>query len=276
MPNVGEMDLNGNDVTPEAGQSETTPESKEEKEVTEVTKDETKVETDVETVEKSEDTKEDIEALPQWAKDKLEKVESDKDNYKKGMLKYKGLTLDKKETKEATKDESEEEIYPDWDEDSKKFQKQTLSKVEERATATAMSIIEKANEKAAIATFIGKNQELSDVDAWGEVVANYNPRNGKETQQDIINDLEEALVITRYRKGELGKSELDAEERGRKKGQAESQVADLSSVAKTDSKTIEEDGNTVSDSALKMAERMRVDPEDLAKEDDSSIAEIKY
>lgn len=270
MPKVDEMDLNGNDVTPEAGQSETTPESKEEVKEVEV---ETEEKTEVKTEVKTEETEtEDLESLPQWAKDKLEKVESDKDNYKKGMLKYKDLTLDKKEKK--VEEKSEEEIYPDWDEDSKKFQQQTLSKVEERAKASAMGVIEKANEKSAIATFVKDNPELAEGEAWSEVISNYNPRNGKETVQDITNDLEEALVITKYRSGKLSNSETEAEERGRKKGQAESQIADLSSISKTDSKTVKGE-SSISEGALEMASKMRVDPEDLAKEDDSLSAEIK-
>jgi hypothetical protein len=137
-----------------------------------------------------------------------------------------------------------------------------------------MKIIEKSNERTAISGFIKENPELSDGKKWNELISNYNARNGKETVQDILDDLEEAYVITKYRNGELSEAEKKAEKRGENRGRAESHVADMSSVSKTSTKKVK-GKDSLSKSVLEMADKMRVDPKDLAEEDDSLMAEIK-
>ena len=274
MPKVDEIDFKtGEPVTPETGQAEETKEEKvEETKVEEVKADETKVEetkeeTEVET--KVEET-EDVESLPQWAKDRLKKTEDDKENYKKGLLKYKSRTLTQEETK------TEEEDYPDWDETSKKFQEQTTKKASQIAEQKARQIVEGFNEKAAINSFVSKHPELDDDNLWKEVITNYNPKNGKESIDAIQKDLERAYFTTRFEKGEISELETKAFKKGEQKGKSESAVADLSSVSKTTSKSVKESGNVVSSGALKLAERMNVDTTKLAAEDDSLTAEIKY
>jgi len=247
MPKVDEIDLNGNSVADTTGQVEQT----------EVKEEEAKVETKVE--ETKVETEESVDTL----KERLKKSEEEKENYKKGMLKYKDLTLKKPEEKE----EEKEEEYPEWDENSKKFQEQTLSQAEKKAEERAKSIVEKYNEKSAIAQFVTKNPELAEEDKWNEVISNYHPKNGKETQEDILKDLERALIITRYERGELSNIKSDD-------NKAEKSVADMSSVSKTTQKTSKE-SNSLSNDAIMFAERLRIDPKKLAEEDDSLTAEIK-
>lgn len=247
MEKVDEIDFNGNSVAEETGQSEKT-EVKEEKV-------EEKVEAKAEA--ESEET---VESL----KEKLKKTEEDKENYKKGMLKYKDKTLTKETEEETTED------YPEWDENSKKFQEQT----KKEAAQEARKIVEQFNEKAATSKFISEHPELEDESKWNEVVSNYHPKNGKETVASIEKDLERAYFLTRFERGEITNLEKEAFEKGKKKGKAESEVEDLSSVSKTTSKSVKNDGKSVSEGALRLAQAMRVDPEKLAKEDDSLIAEI--
>lgn len=261
MPKVDEIDFNGNSVTEETGQAETT-------EVEEVKTAE--VAESVVDATKTDEVIEDVETLPQWAKDRLLKVEEEKENYKKGMLKYK-RTLDPVEKQE----EKTEEEYPDWDETSKKFQEQTEKKAEAIAERKASQIIEKQNEKLAINSFISKHPELDDNDKWTDLISNYHPKNGKETPQDIEKDLNRAYFVSRFERGEISNLEAEAYKKGEQKGKTQSQVADLSTVGTTNQKTVKEDGNTVSETALKLAKAMRVDPAKLAEEDDSSTAEIQ-
>jgi hypothetical protein len=247
---VEKIDFNGEPLAPEAGQPE-------KEEAPKVEAEEPKTEEPVEEPKLEEKAEvEDINALPEWAKARLAKAESDKENYKKGMLKYKKFSLSKEE-----EPKTEEEEYPEWDEASKKFQKQTLSQAEKRAEA----ILEKANEKVAVSKFLSDHPEVKD--QWDDVVANYLPKNGKETPEDIAKDLERALILTQYEKGTLGKS--DAPKKGKEK------LAELSTIAKTTAKNLPE-GSTLSKGALNLAEKFRVDPKKLAQEDDSSYAEIKF
>lgn len=190
---------------------------------------------------------------PEELKERLAKVESDLENYKNLALKL------KKEDKEKTLDAEEE--YPDWDEQSKKFQKQTIELAQKQAEEITIRQTEKVNEKNAIAQFIEKNPELSDDSRWQEVIKNYQPRS-KESVQDIIKDLGRAYVITKYEKGELDKKE------------AKPDVSDMATVGKTTSKSATE-GKSLTQSELRLAKAMKVDPEKLAAEDMTKPATIE-
>lgn len=253
MPKVDEIDFNGNSVPAEDGQSEQT-EVKEEAPKESKTEEVKTEEVETEEVKETED----VETL----KERLKKVELEKENYKKGMFKYKDLTLTKKE-------EKKEEEYPDWDDASKKFQKQTESK----AVEAARSEIEKYHENTAIKQFTKKHPEVES--DWQNLVANYNPNHSKSSVEDYERALEKAYINLRYDRGELTNLEAEAEKKGIKKGKAEAQIADMSSVSKTTSKTIK-GSNALSQEALRLAEKMRVNPEKLALEDDSLTAEIKF
>jgi len=225
---------------------------------------------------KSEDTKveEDVDSLPSWAKARLEKAESDKESYKKGMLKYEKKTKEFSLTeKEKKKEKVEEEETPEWNETSKKFQKQTLDEARKIARKEATQSVEESNEKKAVSQFLKKNPELEE--KWDDIVSNYYPKNGKDTVDSIMKDLNRAHVLTLHESGDLEKLQSEASKKGEKKGAAQAKLAELSSVSKTTSKAVSKESG-LSASAIAMAERMRVDPKEVAKEDDSSTAEIKF
>ena len=242
MPKVDEIDFKGNSVSSEAGQAETT-------EVKEESKDEVKSETKVE-----EPETEDVESL----KARLKKAEEDKENYKEGMLKYKKLSL---EPEKKEKEEEGEEDYPEWDENSKKFQKQTIFQAEKIAETKAKQIVEKYNENAAISKFLSNNPEAEG--KWNDIISNYHPKNGKESIYSIIKDLDRAYYLTKY---ELGEGENK---------EAKQQLDNMSTVSRTTVKNPPK-GDTLSQTALKMAGRMRVDLDKLAKEDHSLTAETNF
>lgn len=251
METVDKIDFNGNSVAPEAGQAENT--------------EEVKVETnEEETLEVKTEPKTEVEGeLPQWAKEKMSKLEEEKENYKKGMLKAKGKTL------EPEKEAEQEEEYPEWDENSKKFQTQTLSQAEKVAENKAKQIIEKNNEQEAISQFLTSHPDIED--KWDNVISNYTAKNGKDNVKSILKDLERAYVITRYESGELDKISEEAT----KKGIAQAKAEELSSVSKTTSKVASQGTPSISKGAIDLAQKMRVNPEKLAEEDDSLTATIK-
>jgi hypothetical protein len=267
MPEVDKIDFNGESVPEASGQAETTEES------STVEEPETAAEPETENVQSEEVVKKEEESVEEL-KARLAKVEEEKENYKQMGLKYKNLTLEKSEKEESTEgDDTEEEEYPDWDENSKKFQKQTLAQAEKLAEAKAQQAIHKANEKTAIGEFVKNHPEAAE--KWNEVVSNYVPKAGKDSVQDILKDLDRAYVLTRYEKGELSNLENEAFKKGESKGKAESKLAELNSVSKTTAKTVKGEGG-LSAGALKLAEKMRVSPDKLALEDDSLTAEIKF
>lgn len=208
-----------------------------------------------------------LEELPSWAQTRLKKAEEEREHLSKAVSR---LNKEKKTLTPEPEKEAEAEIdYPDWDENSKKFQEQTLSKVEKIAERKAQERIEKANEKAAIDRFVKENPTVD----WNDIVSNYQPKHGRETVEDISKDLERAKVLARYERGELTNLEAEATKKGERKGKAEANLADLASVSKTTSKA-GQSGSTLSQGAVELARRMRVDPKKLALEDDSSIATI--
>lgn len=181
--------------------------------------------------------------------EQLAKEQEEKENYKQGLLKYK---------KEAKEEE------PVWDDDSQKFQKQTLSRAEQLAEEKARKTVETFNEKAGIAKFQEKHPD-ADIK---EVLANYQPKNGKFSADSVERDLERAFVLHQYDTGKLSTEE--SFQKGKKKGAAETKIADLNAVSKTTSKTAPQ-GETVSEDAKEMAEQMHVDPEKLAGDSQREI-----
>lgn len=198
--------------------------------------------------------------LPQWAKDRIAKLEEERGNLSKAVTR---LNQERKAA-EPVEPESEEPAT-EWDDDSKKFQKETLTRAEKAAEQKAQALFERQTERAAIQAFTESHPELSKQGAWGEVIANYAPKNGKDTQQAIIKDLERALFLTKYEKGELTPKE---------ENKAEKMISDLSSVSKTASKPVRQQ-STLTPGEIRLAEAMRVDLKKLAAEDLSQVAEIK-
>jgi hypothetical protein len=202
------------------------------------------------------------------AQEQIKKLEAERENYKKGLLKYKKLSLEPEEDKP----EEVEEDYPEWDENSKKFQEQTLKQAKQVAESNTKKIVEDYNEKAAIKQFLSKHPEAEE--KWSEVVSNYSPKNGKETIDSITKDLDRALFLTRYESGELSKVQEEAVKEGIKKGTAEAKVADLTTIDTVSSKSVPQ-GSSLSQGAINLATKMRVNTEKLAAEDESLTAEIK-
>ena len=202
-------------------------------------------ETPKEEVKEETKTEEDIEALPEWAKTRLQKLENDKENYKKGMLKYKKYSLTPEKTEEKVSEVKEE----------------------------VLSVIGQTNEKTAISKFLADHPEAED--KWDDIVFNYSAKNGKETVDSVYKDLDRAYLLTRYESGDLNKLQEEASKKGEKAGVAKAKLAEMSSVSKTSSKTVPK-GTTLSPGALNLASKMRVDAKKLAQEDDSLTAEINF
>jgi hypothetical protein len=206
--------------------------------------------------------------------ERLKKTEEERDNYKTGLLKYKKT----EKTLEPKKEELEQEDEnPDWDEDSQKFQTQTLSKAEKVAQKAAESVYQKSNEKQAIGKFLEQHPEFQDDENWKEIISNYHPKSGKDSVTNIVKDLERARVSVLYDKGDLDKLSEEAEKRGKQRGYAEGMHADLMTSGGTRQKSnSSKDKGDITEGARQMAERFKIDPKKLALEDDSNKATISF
>ena len=179
-----------------------------------------------------------VDSLPAWAKARLEKAESDRDNYKAATLSLK---------KEPEKKEESEKESPD---------------VKKIAEETAIAALDKRTEKDAISQFTSKYPALKDSTRWKEILANYVPRHGKSTVEDITRDLEGALVLANHYAG-------------RNISDSKNPVENVSTVGKKGSKADRGESSNLNESTIEMGSRFKNSPDKLAKEDDSPKAEIK-
>lgn len=111
----------------------------------------------------TEETTEQLKQRLQETEEKLQKSESDKENYKKGMMKYK-------------KD------IPEVKSDSEYVTKKEYSQT---------------NEKKAISKLTGEHPDLDK--NWEDVIKFYVPRHGKNSQDDIEEDINDAYTLWKSR-----------------------------------------------------------------------------
>jgi hypothetical protein len=207
----------------------------------------------------SETTEVDVESL----KEQLKKAEEDRDKYKERVLGFSKKHPEK--TLEPVKEETETEDESNWDEDSKRFQKQTLTQAEKIAQKAARETFERSNEKEAINIFLENHPEFQDKEEWNEIVSNYSSKNGKESVRGILKDLDRARVLRLHDKGDISKLAEEAERRGQLKGKAEAYHAD--SFTSGGVKTAHSDTSTssVSKGAKSIAIALGIDPKKLDK-----------
>lgn len=192
--------------------------------------------------------------------ERLKKAEEDRDKYKERVLSF----SKKERTLSERKEEKEEEEAPDWDEASKKFQAQTLSEAEKRARIAAQSYVEENNEKAAISKFLTEHPELGGDEEWKEILSNYHPKHGKGTVDSILTDLNRARVVMLHDHGELDKLSKEAEERGKRKGAAETYHASAhTSSGSASGSTSDQGSDGVSKGAKAIAQAFGIDPKKL-------------
>lgn len=123
-------------------------------------------------------------------KAELQKLQDERDNYKKGLLslKNKGRKLPGDNVAEVEKKETES-FY----DDSEYVTKRDLQKKEE---------------KNAIAVAITEIPELDE--NWDEIVEFYYPKRGKDEAENIVEDLRDAVEIWKFRKGAKPKADTES------------------------------------------------------------------
>lgn len=198
------------------------------------------------------------------------KAEEERENYKKGLLSREEELKKFKKQDDNNDDEgnNDDEDFQ-WDDASAKFQSETLSKSEKIAEQAAVKALEKRTETSAQSKFLSSHQDITQ-EVWEKVVANYSPQNGKDSEENILKDLERAYILYRYDNnlpiGQVDTSKQEGEEKVK-------QVAITHGAPVVPSEQ-EDDDSKVTDSQLYIASKMGVSKEALEKEDDSLRAEI--
>jgi len=166
-----------------------------------------------------------------------EKLKKERDNYRKATLKY------KKKSKNVEDDS-----------------------VEQAAEKAVKKTLHKQNETQAINEFLDKNPEYNDVDLRKDLFANYQNKSGQNDVESIIKDLERASVVTKFDKGDNVKQ----------KNNPNSKLSSLQTVSGIGMKKSRVEKSNVSEGAIKMAEKLRVDPKKLEEIDDTNYMEIQF
>ena len=164
-----------------------------------------------------------------------EKLKKERDNYRKATLKY------KKKSKNVEDDS-----------------------VEQAAEKAVKKTLHKQNETQAINEFLDKNPEYNDVDLRKDLFANYQNKSGQNDVESIIKDLERASVVTKFDKGDNVKQ----------KNNPNSKLSSLQTVSGIGMKKSRVEKSNVSEGAIKMAEKLRVDPKKLEEIDEIGRAHV--
>ena len=198
------------------------------------------------------------------AKASLAKVEEEKENYRKGLLSREEELKTLKSKKDQEEDDKKE---TEWDDNSKRFQEETLSKTtkiaEEAAVTAAMKAIEQQNEKSAQEKFRAAHPEVTD-EEMVDIMANYTPKHGAQK------DLDRALILTKFDKGEI----IDPAEINRRQAEERNREMNISHGISSGSGKYEEQKGGVTDGQKAIASRFGISTEELEKEDDSRQATI--
>lgn len=202
------------------------------------------------------------------AKAALAKAEEERENYRKGLLsREEELKSFKSKKEEDEKKDDDEKKETEWDDNSKRFQEETLSKTakiaEEAAVAAAMKALQSKDEKVAQENFRASHPTITD-EEMVDIMANYTPKLG------AAKDLERALVLTRFEKGEI----IDPAEINRRQAEILNKNMNISHGTSPNSGKYEEQKGGVSDGAKSIANRFGIDTKALEKEDDSRHATI--
>lgn len=195
------------------------------------------------------------------------KAETDRDNYRQGMLTREEELKKLKEANDDTVNDDNTEV--EWDDNSRRFQQETLSKTEKVAAEAALKALEQRYDKTAQQEFRESHPEIDDA-KWEEIVANYNPKSGKDSVKGIIKDLERAYVVYKFDAGET----IDPAEIARTQAENRNKDLNVTHGASSGSGKAEEEKGGVSDGAKELAKRFGISEEKLAQEDDSRQATI--
>lgn len=100
----------------------------------------------------------------------------------------------------------------------------TEEKVEKIVTKVTSQNTHKANEKTAKEKFYAVHPEYVDTNAWQELVTHYVAKSGKDSVEDILSDLEDAVLAHKRRTGKLDEYFEAQRKEAERKAQIDAQV----------------------------------------------------
>lgn len=193
-------------------------------------------------------------------KAEFEQIKSDRDNYRAATLKKKADERElggKKEERSSGNQGNSGAI----DE----------AKVTEIAKAQASAILSEthiANENRAKRLFLQKHGEYLDDAQWTDLMANFYPRRGKVTIDDVLEDMEDAVLLHKKSTGKLEEHIKSESERARQQGRIEGELGfGRSAGGIGDRNESDRTRGKLSPKGEEIARGMHIDPSKVAKID---------
>jgi hypothetical protein len=195
-------------------------------------------------------------------KSELEKIKSDRDNYREGLLKRK---VDERNLDNKGKDGDGDGGGKN---DGGTIDEAKIIEIAKAQSTAALEGIYKGNESRAKRTFLKNHGEYVDDAQWIEMMSHFSSRRGKATSEDILDDLEDAVFSHKRETGKLDEYLKSEAERARREGRIEGQM-DVGRGGDAGDKNEGKDAGTLSPKGEEMSRGMHTDPEKVKKVDPS-------
>lgn len=189
-------------------------------------------------------------------KSELEKIQSDRDNYREGLLKKKAdeRSLDKDKDKGGGETIDEAKV----------------AEIAKAQVSAGLAETHKSNENRAKILITKKYGELVDDANWVGFISHFTGKRGRATIEDILDDFEDAMLLYKRSTGKLDEHLKSEHERGVREGRIQAEMGSGHSAGDAGDKN---DGGKSSGSLTpkgeEIARGMHIDPEKAKKVDPS-------
>lgn len=203
-------------------------------------------------------------------KSELDKINSDSENYKTGMLKYKKdsddlAALKKKEADDKAAKDAAAAAGNNGGSAGETNVGEVAMKAGEKA---ASKVLRDTSEKTAKAAFIKAHPEYAG-EAWTELLKHLTFSGSEVTHDEVMDRFESALFEHKRKSGKLDEYMDEQRERARSEGRAEGALGAGYGTGAAGDGTNKGKSGTLSPKGEEMARAMHVDPEKVKKVDPS-------
>jgi len=192
-------------------------------------------------------------------KSDLKKIESDRDNYREGLL-----------AKKASERSIDKEGGGSKGGDGgTAIDEAKVTEIAKAQVSAALAETHQSNENRAKLIIMKRHGELVDDANWVNFISHFTGKHGKATVEDIVDDFEDAMLLYKKSTGKLDEHLKSERERGIREGRIQ---AELGSGHTTDAGDKNDSGKSPGFSSQKgeeIARGMHIDPEKSKKVDPS-------
>ena len=194
-------------------------------------------------------------------KSELEKIKSDRDNYRE-------IGLDKKskdrELKQKAKEGEEGEGAGSGSVDETKFAEIARKEVHSFAEQTR-----KSNQQRASKVFLSRHKEYVDDALWNDMMSDFRSSDRDVTVEDFADRLEETVLLHKRRTGKLEEYLNSERERGRREGRTEAELGVGHQAGGVGERNEGRPAGGLSEKGKEISRGVNLDPEKVAKVDPS-------